>query len=160
MVVPPPKNVKIGHKTIDCIFIGYAHNNTVYQFLVHESNIPNIHKNTTMESRNASAFEDVFPYKSKEESSSSKQVFETIIENSQDQDKDGKVEPRRSKRVRTKKSFGPNFLTYVLEEEPQTFKESVNSTKCLMWKEAIKSEIDSILHNHPYLGTSRSSTRL
>ena len=70
-------------------------------------------------------------------------MHETINENSRDQD--GEVEPRRSKRVRTEKSFGLNFLTYVLEEEPQTFKEAVNSSESLMWKEAIQSEIDSIL---------------
>ena len=64
-----------------------------------------------MESRNASFFEDVFPCKPKEDPSSLKQVLETINENSQDQDKDGEVEPRRSKRARTKKSFGPDFLT-------------------------------------------------
>ena len=70
VVVPPLKKVKIGSKTIDCIFIGYAHNSTTYQFLVHESNIPNIHKNIIMESNNTSFFEDVFPCKSKEEPSS------------------------------------------------------------------------------------------
>ncbi|RVW75987.1 Retrovirus-related Pol polyprotein from transposon TNT 1-94 [Vitis vinifera] len=69
VAVLPPKKVKIGPKTIDCIFIGYAHNSNAYRFLVYESNIPDIHKNTIMESRNASFFEDVFPYKSKEESS-------------------------------------------------------------------------------------------
>ena len=47
-----------------------------------------------------SFFEDLFPCKSKEEPSSSKRVLETINENSQDQD--GEVEPRRSKRARTK----------------------------------------------------------
>ncbi|RVX19815.1 Retrovirus-related Pol polyprotein from transposon TNT 1-94 [Vitis vinifera] len=107
----PPKKVKIGPKTIDCIFIGYAHNSNAYRFLVYESNIPDIHKNTIMESRNASFFEDVFPCKSKEEPSSSKRM---------------------------------------LESEPQTFKEAVNSTEGLMWKEAIKSEIDSILQNHTW----------
>ena len=63
--VPPPKKVKIGLKTIDCIFIGYAHNSVAYQFIVHESNITDIHKNTIMESENASFFEDVFSCKSK-----------------------------------------------------------------------------------------------
>ena len=38
----------------------------------------------------------------------------------------------------------------MLEGEPQTYKEAVNSTESLMWKEAIKSEIDSILHNHTW----------
>ena len=84
VAVPPPKKVKIGLKTIDCIFISYAHNSIAYQFLVHESNILDIHKNTIMESRNASLFEDVFPCKCKEEPSSSKRVLETINENSKD----------------------------------------------------------------------------
>ena len=49
VVVPPPKKVKIRPKTIDCIFIDYAHNNVAYRFIVYESNIPDIHKNTIME---------------------------------------------------------------------------------------------------------------
>ena len=75
-----------------------------------------------MELRNASFFEDVFPCRSKEESSSSKRVLETFNGNSHDQNKNGEVELRRSKRVRVEKKFGPDFLTYVLEGEPQTFK--------------------------------------
>ena len=82
VAVSPPKKVKIGPKTIDYIFIGYAHNSNAYRFLVYESNIPDIHKNTIMESRNALFFEDVFPCKSKEESSSSKRILKTINENS------------------------------------------------------------------------------
>ena len=38
----------------------------------------------------------------------------------------------------------------MLEGEPQTFKEVVNSIESLMWKETIMSEIDSILHNHTW----------
>ena len=69
---PPLKKVKIGPKTIDYIFIGYAHNNVAYRFLVYELNIPDIQKNTIMESKNASFFEDVFSCKSKVEPNSSK----------------------------------------------------------------------------------------
>ena len=58
-------------------------------------------------------------------------MHETINENSQDQNKEVEVEPRHSKRARTKKSFGPDILTYMLEGEPQTFKETVNSTEGL-----------------------------
>ena len=75
VAVPPPKKVRIGPKTIDCIFIGYANNSAAYRFLVYKSNISNIHQNTIMESRNASFFEDVFPYGSKEKPSSSKRVL-------------------------------------------------------------------------------------
>ena len=34
---------------------------------------------------------------------------------------------RRSKRARIKKSFGPDFLTFLLENEPQSFQEAVTS---------------------------------
>ena len=61
--VPPPKMVKIGPKTIDGIFIGYAHNSAAYRFLVYKSNIDDIHVNTVIESRNASFFEEIFPWK-------------------------------------------------------------------------------------------------
>lgn len=46
VVIPPSKKVKIGQKTINYIFISYAHNSSAYQFLVYELNIPDIHKNT------------------------------------------------------------------------------------------------------------------
>ena len=91
-----------------------------------------------MESRNASFFEDVFSCKSKEEPGLSKCKWKTINGNCQDQNKDNEVEPRHSKRVRIEKYFGPDFLTYMLEGEPQTYKKVVNSTEGLMWKEIIK----------------------
>ena len=150
MAAPPPKKVKTRPKTIDCIFMGYAHNSVAYQFLVHESNISDIHKNTIMESRNASFFEDVFPCKSKVEPNSSKRAPGTINENSQDENDNGEVEPKHSKRARVKKSFSLDFLTYLLKREPRTYKETMNSTEGLMWKEVIDSDIESMLHNQTW----------
>ena len=103
-----------------------------------------------MESRNASFFEDVFSCKSKVDPNSSKRAFETINENSQDGNDSSEVEPRCSKRARVEISFGPDFMTYMLEGEPRTYKEAVNSTEGLMSKEALDSEIESILHNHTW----------
>ena len=37
------------------------------------------------------------------------------------------------------KSFGPDFLTFLLENEPQSFKESMSTPEALLWKEAIES---------------------
>ena len=68
VAVPIPKKVKIGPKTVDCVFIGYAHNSSAYRFLIHKSEIFNIHANTIIESKNASFFENVFPYKSTQDS--------------------------------------------------------------------------------------------
>ena len=49
-----------------------------------------------------------------------------MIEDSeaQEQEKDFTVETRRNKRARTKKKFSPDFLTYLLGNEPRTFKRS------------------------------------
>ena len=57
-------------------------------------------------------------------------------------------EPRQSKRVRTSKSFDLDFLTYLLENEPQSFKEAMTGPETPLWKEAIYNEIESIMQNH------------
>ena len=44
--------------------------------------------------------------------------------------------------------FGSDFLTFMLEDEPQSFKAAVSSPEAPYWKEAINSEIESILQNH------------
>ena len=51
VAVPKPKKVKVGPKTIDCVFIGYAQNSNAYRFLVQKSEIPDIHVNMIIESR-------------------------------------------------------------------------------------------------------------
>ena len=73
-----------------------------------------------MESRNASFFENVFPCKSKDGSSSSKRTYKTMNEESQDSEDEQGVQnkPRPSKRIRVEKSFDLEFLTYMLENEP------------------------------------------
>ena len=119
---------------------------------MYKSEILDIHKNTIMESRKASFFEHIFPCKFEKRPISSKRTYEIMNEDSQDQNQEQEVEdePRRSKRIRIEKSFGSDFLTYLLENEPQSFQEDVNSPKGPLWKEPIKSEIDSILHNYTW----------
>ena len=58
---PSPKTTKIGPKTVDCVFIGYANNSSAYRFLVHRSENPDMHVNTIIESRKTSFFEHIFP---------------------------------------------------------------------------------------------------
>ena len=48
------------------------------------------------------------------------------------------------------KYFGPDFLTYLLEDEPQSFKEAMSSPEAPYWKEAINDEVESILQNHTW----------
>ncbi|GJV68588.1 retrovirus-related pol polyprotein from transposon TNT 1-94 [Tanacetum coccineum] len=161
VAVPPPKAQKIGPKSVDCIFIGYAKKSTAYRFIVHESKNPDIQKNTIMESRNASFFENIFPCLSKETGSSSR-LDDKVVQDKrqrddndlqddrQDQTDEEEVEPRRSKRARNEKSFGPDFVSFMVENEPTSYREAVTSSEGQQWREAIKSEIESILQNHTW----------
>ncbi|KAL0431973.1 UNVERIFIED_CONTAM: Retrovirus-related Pol polyprotein from transposon TNT 1-94 [Sesamum radiatum] len=144
--VPKPKQIKIGPKTIDCIFIGYANNSSAYRFLVHKSTILDIHENTIIESRNAIFFENIFPCKERKEEGSSRKRTHEVASGDHQRDE----EPRRSKRAKIAKTFGPEFLTYVLENEPRTINEALSSPEAPFWKEAINSEIESIMQNHTW----------
>ena len=46
--------------------------------------------------------------------------------------------------------FGLDFVTFLLENEPQTFREAMASSDLSFLKEAVNSEIDSILNNHTW----------
>ncbi|KAJ0492733.1 putative RNA-directed DNA polymerase [Helianthus annuus] len=156
VVVTPPKRLLIGPKTVDCVFIGYTRPYGPYRFLVHDSKNPGICKGTIMGSKDASWFEQMFPCLHKSEPSSSRPVEEIVpegeVENDEprEQSNTEEVEIRKSKRQRTEKSFGPEFLTYMVEDEPQTYQQAVHSSEGPQWREAIKSEIDSILQNHTW----------
>ena len=79
--VPKPKKVKIGPKTIDCIFIGYANSSSAYCFHVYKSEIPDVHDNTIIESRNAAFFETIFPYNKPSETSTQKRTHDITFGN-------------------------------------------------------------------------------
>nr|GEW92003.1 hypothetical protein [Tanacetum cinerariifolium] len=49
------------------------------------------------------------------------------------------VKPRRSKKARTKESFGPDFVSFMVENEPTSYQEAVTSSEGHQWKEATKS---------------------
>ncbi|CAL2241034.1 unnamed protein product [Prunus armeniaca] len=51
------------------------------------------------------------------------------------------VEPKRGKMTKTPKSFGPDFVSFLTEEEPQTYKEAMASPEAPLWKEDVNSEI-------------------
>ena len=82
---------------------------------MYKSNNLDIHKNTIIESKNALFFQHTFPYINKEhESSSSLQIHENMASQEQKEEsinEDKQIELRRSKRERTEKLFGYDFLT-------------------------------------------------
>ena len=47
-------------------------------------------------------------------------------------------------------TFGYDFVTFLLGSEPQTFKEAMLSSDSTSQKEAVNSEIESILSNHTW----------
>jgi hypothetical protein len=55
--------------------------------------------------------------------------------------------PRRSKRPRTAKSFSDDFTVYLVDDTPKTIVEAFASSDTDDWKEAVYSEMDSILSN-------------
>ena len=57
------KKRKLGPKTVDCVFLGYAQRCISYRFLVVKSEVPDVHVDTIMESRDTTFFENMFPVK-------------------------------------------------------------------------------------------------
>ena len=158
VAIPNPKKTKISSKTVDCIFIGYAMNCSAYRFLIYKSEHSEMHVNTIIESQNASFFEHVFPNKTGQETSTNKRSYDAITshdleqyqEQEQEIDQNEEDELRYSKRARTSKSFSPNFLTFLLENEPLTFEKAMSGPKAPLWKEAVNIEVESILQNHTW----------
>ncbi|KAL1545219.1 retrovirus-related pol polyprotein from transposon tnt 1-94 [Salvia divinorum] len=151
VMVPPPKVVTIGPKTVDYIFIGYALNSSAYRFVVYKSNIPNVTVGTTIESRNAVFLEKTFSCKNKDnvESNSETRIEdETTSSKSVDVEPNSRkrsrtdpedVEPRRGSRVRTSKTFGPSYIAFKLDDKPTSLKVAFASPDGLHWKEAVQS---------------------
>ncbi|GJV09906.1 retrovirus-related pol polyprotein from transposon TNT 1-94 [Tanacetum coccineum] len=94
-------------KTLFVLYL-YLIGTFAYRFIVHDSKNPDIQKNTVMESRNASFFEN----------------DNDLQDKRQDQPEEEEVEPRRSKRARTEKSFGPDFVSFMVENEPTSYREA------------------------------------
>ena len=57
---------------------------------------------------------------------------------------------RRSKRRRKEVSFGDDFYTYLIENDPSFYFEAIFPPDALLWKKAIKIELDSILKNQTW----------
>ena len=54
--VPITKKYKLGPKTVDCIFLGYALHSVGYRFLIVKYRVPDMHVGTIIESRYATMF--------------------------------------------------------------------------------------------------------
>jgi hypothetical protein len=125
-----------------------------------KSEIPDVHVDTFLESRDITFFENIFPMKNSCDMSSlpTNVIADTSPELSENFDHaehthepineeiDSEA-PRRNKRLRTAKSFGDDFTVYLVDDTPKTIVEAFASPDVDDWKEVIRNEMDSILSN-------------
>jgi hypothetical protein len=134
------KKCKLAPKSVDCVFLGYAHHSTVYRFLVIKSEIPDVHIDIFLESRHVTFFENIFPMKKPYGMSSlpanvlvdmSLEPFGNFdhAEHTPEpihEEIDSEA-PRRSKRPMTAKSFSDDFTIYLMDDTPKTIIEAFAS---------------------------------
>ncbi|GJY32595.1 zinc finger, CCHC-type containing protein [Tanacetum coccineum] len=120
-------------KGIDCIFIGYAEHSKCYKFYVI---VPNdyVSVNSIIESRDAIFDEDRFtsiprPRGMIQPSSGKIAKDEVEVEGTRD------------------KTLSQREYCFIIKEDPRTLSEAMASSDVAFWKEAVQSEIDSIMHN-------------
>jgi hypothetical protein len=157
--VPITKKCKLGPKMVDCVFLGYAFHSVGYRFLVVRFGVSDLLVGTIMESRDATFFENIFPMRDetnssrqgsveKDDSTSPMELNEpTIIEHPEE---DNDETPRRSKKQMTEKSFGDDFIIYLVDDTPKTIAEAYSSPDPDHWKEVVRSEMDSIMSNRTW----------
>ena len=63
---------------------------------------------------------------------------------------DDTIVTRKSKRQRIAKSFVDDFIVYLVEDTPTTIREAYSSLDADLWKEAVRSEMDSIRSNRTW----------
>ena len=68
----------------------------------------------------------------------------------QDCDNSEEIELKRSKRARKETDFGKYFFTFLVGDDPFTYKEAISSPDAPFWKETINNELESILSNHTW----------
>ena len=160
VALPSHKRSNIGPKTFDAIFIGYAQNSVAYRFM-------SLSDFSISEYRDVEFFEHVFPSKKDVPHIVPNVGPEHVnLPTSSSSVRDLATEPRRSKRQKAETSFGSDFITsflievlesfdvdaltdefvfqFLLKEDPKTLQEAMRSIDATFWKEAIKSEIDSL----------------
>jgi hypothetical protein len=113
---------------------------------------------TIMESRDTTFFENEFPMKNTPSDTS----HETIIPHEHElsipidhvedshvhiTEENDTIVTQKSKRQRFAKSFGNDFIVYLVEDTPTTNSEAYSSCDADLWKEAVRSEIESIIES-------------
>ena len=75
------------------------------------------------------------------------QIKEPYMQNSE---QDDTIVIRKSKRQRTVKSFGDDYIVYLMDDTPTTIEETYSSPDADLWKETVQSEMDCIMSNETW----------
>jgi hypothetical protein len=122
-----------------------------------------MHVDTIFESRDATFLKNIFPIKdmcrnarfSSEIAPDFTIPIESPVESFEQPPKkvleknDNEV-PVRNKRRRITKSFGDDFIMYLMDDTPTSITEAYASLDADDWKEVVRSEMDSILSNETW----------
>ena len=107
-----------------------------------------------IESNDADFYETKFPFLSRDSGGNSGGAnmnttpdHNPVIRNSDENIITDVTELRRSKRARTAKEYGPEYVVNTLEEDPSNLKEALSSLDADLWQEAINDEMDSLQSN-------------
>jgi hypothetical protein len=154
--VPINKKRKLGLKIVDFVFLGYAFHSIGYRFLIINSGVSDMLVGTIIESGDATFFQDEFSMKATHNTSNDEPMIPhehfIPVEHTEkfhihNPVEDDNVSTRKSKRPRIAKSFGDDYIVYLVDGIPSTIEEAYSSPDADFWKEAIRSEMDSIMSN-------------
>ena len=155
--MPINKKQKLRPKTVDYVFLGYVIHSVGYRFLIINSGVSDMIVGTIMESRDVTFFESEFLMKNTPSTSSHESIFlpethELVIHadvetHEEIYEDDSNVVTRKSKRRRVAKSFSEDYIIYLVDDTPTTIAEAYSSLDADLWKEAVQSEMDSIMSN-------------
>ena len=100
------------------------------------------------ESGDAIFHEEKFPFKLKNSGVKENILSQPSSSTSHLQNQENfELEPRRSKRVRVEKDFGPNYYVFNIEKNPQNLKETLISPDAIFWKQTVNDEMESLISN-------------
>ena len=108
-----PKIPKLGIRATTYAFLGYAINSATYRFFYLENKI-------ILESGDAIFHEEKFTFKLKNIKDEENLLLQPSSSTSHLQNQENfELEPRRSKRARVEKDFGPAYYVFNIEENPK-----------------------------------------
>ena len=147
--IPNPKRDKLASRVYECVFIGYALNSKAYRFY-------DLKSKSIIESNDADFYENKFLFKSGDSGGNSGGTDNSVLDQpseiitSNENIERDVIEPRRGKRARIAKEYGPEYVAYTIEEDPSSIKEALSSIDADLWQEAINDEMDSLMSNETW----------